>query len=183
MTQTAVTKTDQYALLTLISKKLGGPEHRFGKKALQKTVHLMQELGGVDAGYNFSFYTYGPYSSELSGDLDIAAAANVLTVAYNPSENYYLIGPSTEADRAIKNGQKFLQSNQAEIDRIIEAFGGRLAKDLELVSTIAYLHRHAPKSEFADDDKLLARVKDLKPKYSTQEIAKAIKEVRGFLAK
>lgn len=182
MTTDTISKPVQYALIAWIANTLGAATHRLGKKALQKVVHLIQELGGVDAGYRFSFYTYGPYSSGLAGDLDVVAALGAVKIAYNSVENYYLIAPGPENDHMIEKGQRFLEQNRAAIDRVVETFGGRLAKDLELVSTIAYLRRHAPTEEFNDDAKLAERVKALKPKYTDREIAIAIEEVRGFLA-
>ncbi len=183
MPKTTATKIDQRALLAFISKKLGGPDHSLGKKALQKSVHLLQELGGVDAGYNFSFYTYGPYSSELAGDLDVAAAVNALSIKYNSAENYYLINPGPDADRVIADGNDFLSKHREAIDKVLNVLHGRLAKELELISTIAYLRHHAPDEIFEDDKTLAKGVKDLKPKYSDTEIEKSILEVRAFLAK
>lgn len=182
MTTDTIAKSDQYALIARIAKNLGGGNRRFGKKALQKIVHLIQELGGVDAGYRFSFYTYGPYSIGLAGDLDVVEALNAVSVIYNSVDNYYLIGPGPENDHMIEKGKRFFDKNQAAINRVLETFEGRLAKDLELVSTVAYLRRHAPAGEFADDTKLSVRVKALKPKYTENQISKAIDEVRNFLA-
>lgn len=182
MTTSAISKTEQYALITLIAKEVGGDNHRLGKKALQKNVHLIQELGGVDAGYRFSFYTYGPYSTSLAGDLDTVASSGGVTISYNTTDNYYLIGPGAGADRVIERGIGFIQGHREAIEGVLQAFGGRLAKDLELVSTIAYLRRHAPTETFEDDQNLVRRVKALKPKYSDNQVLTAINEVKGFLA-
>lgn len=182
MNSSLISKSDQYALIAFIAKELGGADRRLGKKALQKNIHLIQELGGVDAGYRFSFYTYGPYSSELAGDLDVVAALEGVKVSYNSADSYYLIEPSVKADRMIEKGRPFIETHRNAIDSVLRAFGSRKAKELELVSTIAYLRRHAPGGEFDDDAKLVARVKALKPKYNDREIAKAVEEVKGFLA-
>ncbi len=179
---TPVTKSDQHALIALIAKRAGDANWPLGKKALQKNVHLIQEFGGVDAGYRFSFYTYGPYSSELSGDLDIVAASRGVVVNYDSPQNFYSIAPSDGADKIIGRGEDFLKANEAAINRVLDTFKGRYAKDLELTSTIAYLRRNAPKDEFESDEKLRAHVQALKPKYSSQEIDKAIAEAREFLA-
>lgn len=181
MTGETISKPVQYALIAWIARELGSGGRRLGKKALQKNVHLIQEFGRVDAGYRFSFYTYGPYSSELAGDLDLVAARQGIEITYNSTDNYYLISPAAEADRMIEKGRDFLAANRDAIDRVLRIFGGRLAKDLELVSTVAYLRCHLAADEFADDAKLSARVKALKPKYSDGEIARAIEEVRAFL--
>jgi len=181
MTNSSISKFDQYALIALLAKRVGGADRRLGKKAIQKNVHLIQELGGVDAGYRFSFYTYGPYSSGVAGDLDVVAALGGAKITYNSSDNYYLIEPGAETDHLIQKGRTFIERNRAAIERVLETFGGRLAKDLELVSTIAYLRRHASAGKFENNKKLAAHVKALKPKYTDKEIAKAIEEVRGFL--
>jgi len=35
---------------------------------LQKMVYLLQEEGGINLGYKFSWYVHGPYSTELTRD-------------------------------------------------------------------------------------------------------------------
>lgn len=181
MTLNTFSKPAQHALIAWIARELGGPNRKLGKKALQKLVHLIQELGGVDVGYRFSFYTYGPYSIGLAGDLDVVAALKAVEVTYNSTDNYYLIAPGSENERMIEKGMNSLEQNRAAIEQVVKTFSGRLAKDLELVSTIAYLRRHAPKEEYNDSEKLAKRVKALKPKYSEEEVAKAIEDVRNFL--
>ena len=90
MTDT-VRKAYQYALISLLIKEAETKGQRLGKKALQKKVHLIQDLAGIDAGYRFSFYTYGPYSSQLSGDLDAVANSGGANIYYDRLENFYLI--------------------------------------------------------------------------------------------
>ena len=87
----AIRKTDQYALVAFLIDQAKRGRQQLGKKALRKKVHLVQELGGVDAGYRFSFYTYGPYSVDLAGDLDVVAKSGGAMVHYSRSDNYYLI--------------------------------------------------------------------------------------------
>jgi uncharacterized protein YwgA len=172
---------DRYALIALIAERLGGPGQKLGKKALQKTVHLIEELAGGATGYRFSFHTYGPYSHDLEGDLGNAARFGGVVMTYNEA-NYYLIAPGPKTGEMIAHGRAFLERNRRAIDRVIRTFGGRTAKGLELVSTIVFLRAHDRPETFADDAKLVARVKGLKPTYSEPEIRAAIGEVRDFLA-
>lgn len=179
---TPVSKSDQHALIALIVKQAEEARWPLGKKALQKNVHLIQEFGDVDAGYQFSFYTYGPYSSELSGDLDVVAVSGGVEVDYNPVQNSYSITLGKRADNLIERGKGFLSTNARAIDCVLNTFKGRYAKDLELISTIAYLRRTSSKDEFGSNEKLRARVQALKPKYNAQEIDAAIKEARKLLS-
>ena len=175
-------KPHQYALVAFLIRKAASADQRLGKKALQKKMHLIQELGGVDTGYRYSFYTYGPYSIGLAGDLDVIANSGGAKISYNSSDNYYLIEPDKNTDRMIEKGQAFVERNRAAIDKVLTTFGDRLAKDLELFSTIAYLRRHASKDEFDDNGKLTKHVKNLKPKYPDREIESAITKVKDFLS-
>ena len=174
-------KTDQYALVAFLINHSSRAKQQLGKKALQKKVHLIQELGGVNAGYRFSFYTYGPYSVGLAGDLHVIANSGGAEISYNSSDNLHQISASKSTDQMIKLGQGFIEKNQPAINKVLEAFGNRTAKGLELVSTIAYLHRHSPK-EFEDTEKLAKHVMELKPKYTETEVTTAIGKVKDFLS-
>lgn len=176
-------KIDQYALVAFLIKQAAQVHQQLGKKALQKKVHLIQELGGVDTGYRFSFYTYGPYSVSLAGDLDVIANSGGAKIRYMSWDNHYLIDPDERSDRMIERGQKFFGQKQEAIDRVLATFGNRSAKGLELVSTIAYLRRHSSQEEFEDNEKLVKHVMALKPKYSEMEVENAIAEVKDFLSK
>jgi uncharacterized protein YwgA len=47
----------------------------------------MQELGGVPLKYRFHFYHYGPYSSDLAGDLEFVNTLKGISIDYNLSLN------------------------------------------------------------------------------------------------
>lgn len=175
-------KIDQYALVVFLIKQAAQARQQLGKKALQKKVHLIQELGGVDTGYRFSFYTYGPYSVSLAGDLDVVANSGGAKIRYISSDNQYLIQPSEHTDRMIEKGREFFEQYQVAIKNVLAAFGDRSAKRLELISTIAYLRRHAPHEEFEDSEELAKHVMALKPKYSGRQVSHAITEVKDFLS-
>ncbi len=175
-------KSDQYALVALLIDETAQARQPLGKKALQKKVHLIQELGGVNTGYRFSFYTYGPFSVNLAGDLDVIANSGGAKISYNSSDNHYQIAPGEHTERMIDRGRGFIEKNRSVIERVLKTFGGRSAKGLELVSTVAYLRRHTPQEEFEDNSKLAEHVRSLKPKYSEFEVEKAISEVKNFLS-
>jgi uncharacterized protein YwgA len=176
-----VTDWDQYALIAWIVSRLARGDRPPGKKALQKIVHLIAELAGVSAGYRFRLYSYGPYSSDLASDLDVTRGFGGVEITYDAADNTFAITPGKQNEVLIGKGRAFLEGNMGKMDRVLKVFGGRLAKDLELTSTIAYLRRHEPEL-LADDTRLAARVRDLKPQYSDVQIKTAIEEVRAFVA-
>ena len=56
-----------------LATKLDGVSPQFGRTVLQKLVYLLHVLYGVNPGYDFELYTYGPFSSQLLSDLDVVS--------------------------------------------------------------------------------------------------------------
>ena len=177
-----IRKTDQYAFVAFLIDQAARANQELGKSTLQMTVHLMQELGGVDAGYRFALYTYGPYSASLAGDLDVIEISDGAKVSYSSSDNRYRIHASEHTPEVVKIGENFVNANQPTIERVLETFGDRSVRSLMLLTTIAYLRRHSPEDEFEDDKMLAKRVRDLKPKFEEAEVGAAIHEVKDFLS-
>jgi len=41
------------------------PSHHIGRTALMKYMYFLQTLRGVQLGYNFSMYSYGPFDADV----------------------------------------------------------------------------------------------------------------------
>ena len=65
------------------------------------------------------------------------------------------------------------------IERVVGRFGDKSARDLELITTFIYLNRVAG----LIGDKLKKGVKNVKPKYTPDELARTNEEVQEFLIK
>ena len=63
----------RYALIAELAKRFEPVSRQFGKTALQKLVYFLQTIYGVDCGYAYEFYSYGPFASQLLNDLDLVA--------------------------------------------------------------------------------------------------------------
>jgi uncharacterized protein YwgA len=146
---------------------------QFGKTALQKIIYILEEVFNVPCGYNFSLYTYGPFSSELAGDLDYLASLKGVSVSWANSGGYH-IAPGAEADYFIKKAEKFLEKNMNEIDRVLNYFGEMNAKDLELRATIIFVFKNGKKK----DEELVKEVSQIKPYFSIDQIRNAVDELK-----
>lgn len=169
---------EQYALITYIADKTGS-SGRLGKKALQKYVFLLNELEGVPSGYKFRLYTYGPYSSELSGDLDVVNSLGGVNVSYDPIQNVFSISKGEKSSVLLNKAAGFLNLHRARLNRFFERFGGRLAKDLELTATIVYLVK-SDAVKVRDKTAFIQKVRDLKPKYDSETVERFIEELRSY---
>jgi uncharacterized protein len=166
---------NKHALITYVADKLG--KGKLGKKALQKIMHLIQDLEKVPVGYSFPFYTYGPFSDDLSFDADIVKMFGGITMDYDSVNNAYSISSGENAKIIIKEGEAFLNQYKAGISNVLDRFGNKTAKELELLSTIVYLKREDSK---ISDASLVSKVRALKPKYSENEINAAFSGLKGY---
>ena len=130
---------DKVALIAELIRRAPAPP---GRTALMKFAYFLKTLRQVPLDYDFRLYTYGPFDSDVLDDLQYAEALGAVSsdvVSFpNGSRGYrYRVGPRTNelADYA---GQFPLQHSDS-IEWVLESFGTRPAKDLEMASTIVYI--------------------------------------------
>jgi uncharacterized protein len=164
-----------HALVAYLASQQGD-KGTLGKKAVQKYIHILSSLSGLDVGYEFSFYTYGPFSRELASDLDILDGAKAISVRYNSTDNAYSI-TATPTTHTI--AQALPAALAAEANRIWAIFSGRTAKELELISTALFVSDEEGLPMASTD--MTSRIQALKPKYSTAEIRAAQTELAALI--
>ncbi len=172
----------RYGLIVELAERLEKPRPQFGKTSLQKMVYLLQEVLGVDCGYDFEFYTYGPFASQLSQDLDLVEHMNGVTVQPVLSRSWgYEIHPGEKSESLRKNAADFLNAPDVSnaISTLVNEFGAYWAKDLELRSTVVYMERDYKRhGEIPSTLEAIRIVKQLKPKFTDSEISEAIEELK-----
>jgi uncharacterized protein YwgA len=166
-----------YGLVAYIAGRLSDKHIALGKTKLQKLVFLMKEVYRVPADYRFHFYTYGPYSSALSGDVDYLGLIGALKVDFNAYENQYDIKPGVDSGNLLQKAAEFINQHRAEIDALLDTYGLRSTRDLELIATVVYIDRYDPDAEPNGPDYLADKARELKPKFSEDEIKTAISKL------
>jgi len=157
-------------------------EHQFsfGKTALQKLVYLMQEVHGIDCGYEFTLYTYGPFSAQLLSDLDSTAAFEGVRVVYNDFIRGYQISPGPKNETVRAYAARFAAEHNDTIEEVVREFGGLSAKQLELRATIVYVTREAKEMGISvTTDDTAQMVYKLKPHFPIDDIKNAIQQLRS----
>jgi len=173
----------RYALIAELAKRLESVSKQFGKTALQKLVYFLQVIYGVDCGYSYEFYSYGPFASQLLNDLDLVAhfgGVSVQPVTFMMGG--YAIHPAKEADTLRDRAADFLdnEKTKAALDSLVATYGNMTAKDLELRATIVYIERDMHrKGRPATKDEICRLVNEIKPKFSRPEIEQAVDELSG----
>jgi len=161
-------------MLTMIRKN---PD--IGKTAVMKYTFFLQKAFGLKLGYPFSIYTYGPYSSDVSEDLD-----SLMFYSFIDSEEYTYEKRSGYKIRATKKGEKvqteLTDEENQKIDQVLELFGDKLARELELVSTILYFVDLQERigHENSKNFNVIENVKAIKPHFNDSEIESEFENLR-----
>jgi uncharacterized protein YwgA len=157
-----------YGLLAKIAEL--GHEKRINvnREKLQKLVFLLSELEPVDTGYRFRFFTYGPFSSALAGDVDYLSHIGVFEPQDNERSSICL-GRKAQKVRDLL-GERLKDQEQA-IEKVVDAFGDLSTKQLEVLSTLVYVKSHTPPN---DNQSLVSKTKQLKPSLPDNVIEECI---------
>ncbi len=92
-------------------------------------------------GLRFEFYTYGPFSATLMGDLDYTDSLGAVRVAPVPTGGY-CIEPGDQSSAIQERAHDFLSEHRAAVDEVIGVFGKCSAARLELLGTVHYAFSH-----------------------------------------
>ena len=159
-------------LLGYLLKRMedGYPDKQIGKTIVQKMMYLLTREGTVD--FNYSMYHYGPYSSEVSGELNFASSAGIVNINWVDDKGYFI-----NSTQKLENFKNLLTDQDTQvIDELVKKFGRFNAIELSLIATAFFL-----KDNFnVLDVKLAEVVHDAKPKYS-HEYIKAVLQSAGIL--
>jgi uncharacterized protein YwgA len=156
-------------MLELIEK-----QQWLGKTAVMKIMFILQYIYNIELGYKFNIYTYGPYASEVTEDLD----ALILQDYVDPGQYEYL-GRKAYDLTISENGKRVKESikpaHKLLIATALGLFGKKTAKELELDTTLIYTKHQYNRNKWGDDsNEIVNNVHEMKPHFNRNEIEKAL---------
>jgi hypothetical protein len=95
-------------------------------------------------------------------------------------QNAYRLRGGSSAAQILRRGADFLQGHRQRIDSILRFARGKTARTLELLSTIVHVARSERLGGSGDEEALVERVFELKPKFDKGVIRRQIEELRGL---
>lgn len=172
-------KKKDFVLLVKICELMKEKDYNLSKISLQQLVYILQQLYGVESSYEFKLYTYGPYSTELTVDLDELVSRNILFQEYCRGPVYYgsRLLPG-ENYRQVYSGdyRTYLEQHEEKIKQVIQLFGRYSARKLELRAALIYLYLKYG----VEREKLQEEVRFIKPYFREEEIQEALLELEEF---
>jgi uncharacterized protein len=177
MIETTRSRTLRKAILAELTKRVNG----LGRTGVMKIMYLLQAVRGVDLGYSFRLYTYGPYDTQVLDDLNVAEREGIVR-----SETFdwqggrgYLIKAGHNADHLVRRSKDALASVQDAIIWAASNFGSRTASDLEVISTIIFVDRaFFEAGEKTSASEVTERVHEIKPHHNREKIAAELSSLR-----
>jgi uncharacterized protein len=145
---------------------------RLGKTQLQKLVYFLQ-AAGVPLGYEYEIYHYGPYSFELSYDMDSLDSLGVLKVDSDPSGFGFDISLGKFSER-FKLDSKY----KKKLDRVILELGSDNPARLEVKATIHFVKSVLGQCDEDSQSKIVKKVKALKPRFTEEFIKQCYSDLR-----
>lgn len=146
--------------------------HKPVKKALQKTVFLIEQKG-VDLGFEYTLHFYGPYSAKLDQETSALNAEGVISFEYSQFGHKIDI----ETQETIED-ENLTRIQMEIINDVIEHFKSRSASELELLTTAIYAYDRIGAHSRHGVYENVKRIKG--EKYTDAEISWAINEFPYF---
>ncbi len=152
-----------------------------GRTALMKLIYFLQELKGINLGYQFRIYTYGPFDSSVLDDLSYAESLKIVEseIESFPNGYSYKYKVKNSNENIIPGIQDYLEENRESIEWVSNEFGNNYASELELLSTIVYVDKlYNQKEEQVSIEEIRETVKKIKSHFTDDHILNSIKDLK-----
>jgi uncharacterized protein YwgA len=145
-----------------------------GRIHIHKLLFIANVLGLAKPPFKFELYQYGPYSFGLDAviadmDLDGDISREYPKPGYGP--RYEL----SEDGAALRTLLRDTDANA--IKRVADQIQSLKGNDLELIATCLWAER---KERVEGDEQIVARVREIKPKYSELEVRRSLASARAM---
>jgi len=144
------------------------------KKTIHKMIYLIQEAeNGVDLGFDYSIYFYGPYSKDLNAEISYLYRTGEVNIEVSRYEHKISVAEGEHSEAT---------TPEEPILEVIRRFADKKPVELELITTTLYIKREAPHA--TDDETVNYVIKVKGSKYPVPQIKSAINELRtaGYFA-
>jgi uncharacterized protein YwgA len=173
-----VDRLERAAVVLRLATRLRARGSWCGEIHLQKTIYFLQEVTAVPLGYKYILYMHGPYSFDVSRDLETMRGYGLLRLEPQPVPYDAKLVPTTAAERVETLNQATIDRYAGAIERVVDFLGDMGVVELEKLSTALYVALESPEASVATR---AARVTELKPRIQPPESDGAVERVDAFL--
>lgn len=145
---------------------------RVGKTFLQKAIYVLQEWLSLDLGYDYKLYLYGPYSEELSQDIDVLRDLGLVEIGSDATGYGYSIELNNKGGKFLSENLGIYMVDEGKLQKVISLLGTSDVKNMGLLSTVLYLAKAT-----ADKGETVRLMREIKPQFSSDQVERKIEEL------
>lgn len=144
-----------------------------GRIHIHKLLYLGSRLLDIKTPFEFELYRFGPYSFDLDDTIRDLSVADLISREYR-HPGY---GPTySSRDGWRKSVPHSLDPTTiGQLQHLAKEIGSKQGGNLELIATCCWVEQD---NDISDDDEIIRRVRELKPKYNEETIRKGLQEYR-----
>jgi hypothetical protein len=166
------------AVLTLLDREMLQRGSWCGETHIQKATFLLQDLMGVDLGFDFVLYRHGPFSFELRDELSLMQANDLVSLqlrqpGYGPS-----LVPSEFSESFLERFPKTTARYIPQIRFVAEELSGMNVTELERVATAFFITKHGNGESVSERAEGLV---SLKPHIPVQNARQACEHIDALI--
>lgn len=140
------------------------PEKQISKAIIQKLFYLLSRKDAVD--FDYSLYHYGPYSSQVTSELNFAEEIDFIVIDWIPEKGYFISpGPMYSSKLLLQNTEKIERDT---MDEVIQEYSNYNSIELSIITTALFLNKNFGVN---NKDNLVEIVSSLKPQYDKERIS------------
>jgi hypothetical protein len=167
-------RSQRAALLTLLNREMLRRGSWCGETHIQKATFLLQELLGVDTGFEFILYRHGPFSFDLRDELSSMQADSLLDLAVRQPGYGPTYVPTQFSETFLERFPKTTARYAPQVGFIADELGDKGVAELERLATAFFI---AHREGITDVGRRAQRLVDLKPHISPQDARFASEQV------
>lgn len=162
------------ALIALLNREMLSRGSWCGETHIQKAIFFLQELLGVDTGFEFVLYRHGPFSFDLRDELSSMQADDLVTLAVRREGYGPTYVPTKFSDTYLERFPNTTARYAQQIEFIANELSDKGVSELEKLATSFFI---AEREGIKDAEERSQRLVELKPHISFSDAISAGEQV------
>lgn len=162
------------AILTLLNREMLKRNSWCGETHIQKATFLLQDLLGVEAGFEFILYRHGPFSFDLRDELASMQADNLVELALRREGYGPTYVPTSFSEIYLQRFPKTIAKYRPQVEFVADQVGDKGVADLEKIATALFITK---REGITGVERRALRLVELKPHISLLEARLATEQI------
>jgi hypothetical protein len=171
-------RNQRVALLTFLVREMGIRGSWCGETHIQKAMFFLQDLLGIDTGFEFILYRHGPFSFDLRDDLSSMQADDLLELTVRQQGYGPAYVPTRFSETFLGRFPKTTARYTEQVEFVADELAGKGVVELEKLATALFI---ANREGVDDVDQRAERLVELKPHVLLPEARFASEQVNRLI--